>query len=72
MMTDASIPDLTPDIRATKNIYAKIQAVEDKLRLDLNDTEATNYFLEVINEAITSIFGKMGDWMHKKAVAFRS
>eukprot|EP00659_Diplonema_papillatum_P017047 gene17047-26156_t len=71
MMIDAGINDVTADVRTTKNPYAKIQSVEDKLRLDLNDAEATTFFLEIINEAVNSLFGRMHDWMHKTAVAFR-
>eukprot|EP01059_Diplonema_ambulator_P006316 TRINITY_DN16053_c0_g1_i2.p1 TRINITY_DN16053_c0_g1~~TRINITY_DN16053_c0_g1_i2.p1 ORF type:complete len:875 (+),score=168.21 TRINITY_DN16053_c0_g1_i2:71-2695(+) len=71
MMVDANIPDLTSDIRTTKNPYAKIQAVEDKMRLDLNDAEATNYFLDILNEALNSIFSRIGDWAHIKAGRFK-
>eukprot|EP01064_Diplonema_japonicum_P037006 TRINITY_DN8561_c3_g2_i1.p1 TRINITY_DN8561_c3_g2~~TRINITY_DN8561_c3_g2_i1.p1 ORF type:complete len:880 (+),score=181.10 TRINITY_DN8561_c3_g2_i1:101-2740(+) len=71
MMVDANIPDLTSDVRTTKNAYSKIQSVEDKMRLDLNDAEATNYFLDILNEALNSIMGKIGDWAHIKAGKFK-
>eukprot|EP01061_Rhynchopus_euleeides_P013435 TRINITY_DN23468_c0_g1_i1.p1 TRINITY_DN23468_c0_g1~~TRINITY_DN23468_c0_g1_i1.p1 ORF type:complete len:900 (+),score=411.71 TRINITY_DN23468_c0_g1_i1:93-2792(+) len=71
MMTEANIPDLTADVRTTKDVCAKIRAVEAKLRLDLNDAEATNYFLDILNEAINSFLGKLSDVIHKRVVQLR-
>eukprot|EP01062_Namystynia_karyoxenos_P063425 TRINITY_DN5622_c0_g2_i1.p1 TRINITY_DN5622_c0_g2~~TRINITY_DN5622_c0_g2_i1.p1 ORF type:complete len:975 (+),score=370.68 TRINITY_DN5622_c0_g2_i1:89-2926(+) len=78
LMTDANIPDLCEegipkgDLGRPKGPNVRIQGVEQKLRLDLNEAEATKYMQENLDLAISSLFGKVHDWVHIKAVALRS
>lgn len=77
LMTDANIPDLIEDKKDasaagphTANV--RVQGVADKLRLDLNEAEAARHMQEILDEAISSLMGRMHDWAHIKAVAIRN
>eukprot|EP01065_Artemidia_motanka_P010775 TRINITY_DN15771_c0_g1_i1.p1 TRINITY_DN15771_c0_g1~~TRINITY_DN15771_c0_g1_i1.p1 ORF type:complete len:985 (+),score=263.35 TRINITY_DN15771_c0_g1_i1:65-2956(+) len=69
MMVDANIPDLSEekgkeamDDPNARNM--RIQSVEDKLRLDLNEAEATKHMQDILDEAMASLFGRLNDKAH--------
>jgi phosphatidylinositol 3-kinase len=65
LMSDASIPNLDDDGKVDPRV--NIARVQDKLRLDLNDAEASQYFLGVINDSLGARFTNLWDKVHEVA-----
>jgi len=65
LMSDASIPNLDDDGKVDPRV--NIARVQDKLRLDLNDAEAAQYFLGVINDSLGARFTNLWDKVHEVA-----
>ena len=65
LMRDAGIEDLRNDPEAT---LAKVQA---RFRLELTDTQAEHFILQMLNESLTSIAPQVMEVFHKISVARR-
>jgi phosphatidylinositol 3-kinase len=70
LMSDASIPNLDDDGKVDSRII--IMRVQDKLRLDLNDAEASQYLQGVINDSIGARFTNLWDVIHEVAQDVRN
>jgi len=75
LMSDANIPDLIEDRPTTKEpgdkhrVNMRIQEVENKMRLDLNEAEATRHMQEQLDSSISSWAGRIHDRAHIIAAA---
>lgn len=70
LMIDANIPDITgaPGSDPMKNIMK----VQEKFKLELNDTEAEQFMQSIIHESERALFSKIHDQMHRWAQYWRS
>jgi phosphatidylinositol 3-kinase len=71
LMLDANIPQLCGEYKNT-DPKLNLLKVQDKLRLDLNNVDATQYIQEVINECAASYWGGAVDLAHEFVVKLRS
>lgn len=65
LMRDAGIADMGPDPDKT------IEGVREKFRLDLDDEEAENAFLQVIDDSVAALFPALSDFIHTIATRLR-
>lgn len=70
LMIDASIPDLGGG--GVEAARVQIMKVQDKLRLDLNDAEATQHIQGVIADSVGAVFTNLWDIVHEAAQAARA
>jgi hypothetical protein len=65
-MTLANIPHLSGDFR--QNLY---KVVEKNFKLDLNDQEADEYILNVLNSSLTSLMPQITEKFHELAQSLK-
>ena len=65
LMADANIPDLSYDVE--KNLLK----VQEKFRLDLNDEEAGQYILSLIDQSVSALFPQVMEKFHRWALYWK-
>jgi phosphatidylinositol 3-kinase len=65
LMIDANIPHVN---QAEKSVYK----VQEKLKLDLTDEQASAYFQGMINESVRALAPQIAETMHRWAKYWRS
>ncbi|AAZ13385.1 phosphatidylinositol 3-kinase, putative [Trypanosoma equiperdum] len=70
LMVDASIPHISGDGKVDPRV--NLLKVQEKLRLDLSNAEASQYIQNVIADSVGSIFTNLWDVLHAAAQARRA
>ena len=65
LMSEASIPDISVDPERT------LLKLQEKLCLDANDEEASQFFQGVLNESATALFPNLVETAHRWAQYWR-
>jgi len=66
LMTDARIPDISGK-EGKMDPKMNIMKVQEKFRLDLNESEAVQYMQTVIHDSVSSAAGRIIDFFHELA-----
>lgn len=67
-MIDANLKDFSKNGRGEREPTRILQKLEERFRLDLDDDEAEEHFLSLINKALSAVAPRVHEAFHNLAV----